>query len=30
MSEHGVFLADKGVVPLLPGLLGKIFFKAKK
>jgi len=30
MSEHGLFLADERVIPLLPGLLGKIFFKAKK
>ena len=30
MSEHGLFFADKSVIPLLPGLLGKVFFKAKK
>lgn len=30
MGEYGLFLADKSVIALLPGLLGKIFFKAKK
>ena len=30
LKENGLFLADERVVPLLPGLLGKIFFKAKK
>ena len=30
MREHGMFLADERVVPLLPALLGKIFFDAKK
>lgn len=30
MKENGLFLADERVVPLLPGLLGKIFFQAKK
>lgn len=30
MKENGLFLADERVVPLLPGLLGKIFFDAKK
>ena len=30
LRENGLFLADERVVPLLPGLLGKIFFKAKK
>ena len=30
LKENGLFLADERVVPLLPNLLGKIFFKAKK
>ncbi|KAI5122816.1 hypothetical protein M0805_000158 [Coniferiporia weirii] len=30
MKENGLFLADERVVPLLPKLLGKIFFDAKK
>lgn len=30
MKENGLFLADERVVPLLPQLLGKIFFNAKK
>ena len=30
MKENDLFLADERVVPLLPGLLGKAFFKAKK
>ncbi|KLO05843.1 ribosomal protein L1 [Schizopora paradoxa] len=30
LKENGLFLADERVVPLLPGLLGKIFFEAKK
>ncbi|KAL5501474.1 CIC1 [Sanghuangporus vaninii] len=30
LRENGLFLADERVVPLLPGLLGKAFFKAKK
>jgi ribosome biogenesis protein UTP30 len=30
MSEHDLFFADRSVIPLLPGLLGKVFFKAKK
>ncbi|TFK93303.1 ribosomal protein L1 [Polyporus arcularius HHB13444] len=30
LKENGLFLADERVVPLLPGLLGKIFFQAKK
>ncbi|KAA1476890.1 ribosomal protein L1 [Dentipellis sp. KUC8613] len=30
LQENGLFLADERVVPLLPGLLGKAFFKAKK
>ena len=30
LKENGLFLADERVVPLLPGLLGKAFFKAKK
>ena len=30
MREHGLFLADERVVPLLPTLLGKMFFEAKK
>ncbi|KZT38913.1 ribosomal protein L1 [Sistotremastrum suecicum HHB10207 ss-3] len=29
-KENGLFLADERVVPLLPKLLGKIFFDAKK
>ncbi len=28
--EYGVFLADERIIPLLPALLGKIFFDAKK
>ncbi|KAG8813566.1 hypothetical protein FRC17_001497 [Serendipita sp. 399] len=28
--EYGLFLADERVVPLLPNLLGKVFFKKKK
>jgi len=30
LRENQLFLADERVVPLLPGLLGKIFFAAKK
>ncbi|CAE7139822.1 unnamed protein product [Rhizoctonia solani] len=30
MQDHGVFLVDERVVPMMPKLLGKIFFKAKK
>ncbi|KAG8684527.1 hypothetical protein FRC09_015331 [Ceratobasidium sp. 395] len=30
LKDHGLFLADERVVPLLPKLLGKIFFNAKK
>ena len=30
MKESSMFLADERVVPLLPNLLGKIFFDAKK
>ncbi|KAJ2971776.1 hypothetical protein NUW54_g12421 [Trametes sanguinea] len=30
LKENGMFLADERVVPLLPGLLGKKFFEAKK
>ncbi|KAI0049417.1 ribosomal protein L1 [Auriscalpium vulgare] len=30
LQENGLFLADERVVPLLPGLLGKKFFAAKK
>ena len=30
LQENGLFLADERVVPLLPGLLGKKFFDAKK
>lgn len=30
LKENGLFLADERVVPLLPGLLGKKFFDAKK
>ena len=30
MKENGLFLADERVIPLLPNLLGKIFFEAKK
>jgi len=30
LKENGLFLADERVVPLLPKLLGKLFFKAKK
>ena len=30
LKENGLFLADERVVPLLPKLLGKIFFEAKK
>lgn len=30
LHEHGLFLADERVVPLLPKLLGSKFFQAKK
>lgn len=30
LKENGLFLADERVIPLLPGLLGKKFFDAKK
>lgn len=30
LNEHGLFLADERVVPMLPNLLGKMFFEAKK
>ena len=30
LKENGLFLTDERVVPLLPGLLGKKFFEAKK
>ncbi|KAL6304415.1 ribosomal protein L1p/L10e family-domain-containing protein [Sparassis latifolia] len=30
LKENGLFLADERVVPLLPKLLGKMFFEAKK
>ncbi|KAH7337029.1 ribosomal protein L1p/L10e family-domain-containing protein [Rhizoctonia solani] len=30
MQDHGMFLVDERVVPMMPKLLGKIFFKAKK
>lgn len=30
LRDHGLFLADDRVVPLLPTLLGKMFFDAKK
>ncbi|QRV77622.1 ribosomal protein L1p/L10e family [Ceratobasidium sp. AG-Ba] len=30
LKDHGLFLADDRVVPLLPKLLGKMFFEAKK
>ncbi|EUC63366.1 ribosomal protein L5 [Rhizoctonia solani AG-3 Rhs1AP] len=30
MQDHGIFLVDERVVPIMPKLLGKIFFKAKK
>ncbi|KAG8742500.1 hypothetical protein FRC10_001334 [Ceratobasidium sp. 414] len=30
LQDHGLFLADDRVVPLLPKLLGKTFFDAKK
>jgi ribosome biogenesis protein UTP30 len=30
LRENGLFLADDRVIPLLPNLLGKIFFTAKK
>jgi ribosome biogenesis protein UTP30 len=29
-GDYGLFLADERVIPLLPGLLGKAFFKKKK
>lgn len=30
LKENGLFLADDRVIPLLPKLLGKAFFNAKK
>ena len=30
LKENGLFLADERVIPLLPKLLGKVFFEAKK
>ncbi|KAI0035213.1 ribosomal protein L1p/L10e family-domain-containing protein, partial [Vararia minispora EC-137] len=30
LQENGLFLADERIIPLLPGLLGKKFFEAKK
>jgi ribosome biogenesis protein UTP30 len=30
LKEHGLFLADERVIPLLPTLLGKKWFEAKK
>jgi ribosome biogenesis protein UTP30 len=30
LKESGLFLADDRVIPLLPKLLGKAFFSAKK
>jgi ribosome biogenesis protein UTP30 len=30
LRENALFLADDRVIPLLPRLLGKIFFNAKK
>jgi len=30
LKENGLFLADERVVPLLPALLGKKWFQAKK
>lgn len=30
MKEHDMFLCDERVVGLMPGLLGKIFYEAKK
>ena len=30
LQDHDLFLADDRVVPMLPKLLGKIFFNAKK
>lgn len=30
LNSHGLFLADARVIPMLPGLLGKQFFQAKK
>ncbi|KAJ3853587.1 ribosomal protein L1p/L10e family-domain-containing protein [Lentinula lateritia] len=30
LKEHGLFLADKRIIPLLPKLLGSKFFNAKK
>lgn len=30
LKENGLFLADDRVIPLLPRLLGKLWFKAKK
>lgn len=30
MKDHELFLADERVMGLMPGLLGKIFYEAKK
>jgi ribosome biogenesis protein UTP30 len=30
LKDHGMFLADERVVPLLPALLGRKWFEAKK
>jgi ribosome biogenesis protein UTP30 len=30
MKDHEMFLCDERVVGLMPGLLGKIFYEAKK
>ncbi|KAG8947393.1 hypothetical protein FRC03_001048 [Tulasnella sp. 419] len=30
LQEHGMFLADERVIPMMPQLLGKMWFKAKK
>ncbi|WWD08133.1 hypothetical protein V865_006244 [Kwoniella europaea PYCC6329] len=30
MRDHEIFLCDERVLPLMPGLLGKMFFEAKK
>ena len=30
LNDHGLFLADERIVPMLPTLLGTMFFQAKK
>lgn len=30
LRDHGLFLADDRIIPMLPTLLGKMFFDAKK